>query len=516
MATNTPGADEIVLQRHIRAFTQRGGPRATLRTRYAGADDRYLTIGNVANPVRGGISPIYTHDPFQRESFRAIASQRKAPDLPSTTVSFSRAHGAVSWLANDLRCPSNFYELVGECRKPDDFQYGWADFVTIYSYGWAESRSMNGRTARDSDDPMMDEIGYKFAAIYDIGGLSFGELGAVATEREVVDVHISNNAACGNCGIYDDGASRIYWLAKSSGAGSPGTPAEVIWTPDKVNVYQQNITGLGGTSDPTAIEVVGSFLVVLDTAGGGYYYAEINQLTGAPSNWTNVTAGFSSGNNPTDIYVLSSTEVYFSGRNGRIYRSTDITSGVVEISSGDAVTANLLRIDGSNDTILAVGESGQVAKSVNRGATWSAVASPTSATLRALDTIDDYTYWIGGSNGGVWYTVTGGDTWTLLTLSGITVVDDIIFATDEVGYITGRTSTPAGRMYTTYNGGFSWSNSGQSSNPRILSFKTVQRCNRIGVPRNVHPGTASNTVALACLSSGGTDGALLLGTSNVK
>jgi hypothetical protein len=83
--------------------------------------------------------------------------------------------------------------------------------------------------------------------------------------------------------VSDDGTQRVYVVTKSSGAGSPGTPAEVIYSVNGGATWSQtNITGLGGTVDPTAIESVGNYLVVLDTAGNGYWFAELNSLTGVP------------------------------------------------------------------------------------------------------------------------------------------------------------------------------------------------------------------------------------------
>ena len=122
---------------------------------------------------------------------------------------------------------------------------------------------------------------------------------------------------CGACGPGDDGTKRLYAVTKSSGAASPGTPAEIVYIVDGGATFsQQNITGLGGTVDPTGIELVGNYLVVLDTAGNGYWFAEINTLTGVPGTWTQVTSGFVASKQPTDMYVAGSSEVYFSANGG--------------------------------------------------------------------------------------------------------------------------------------------------------------------------------------------------------
>ncbi len=266
-----PGADEIIQQRHLRAWTQRRGPSPANRMRYAGPDEQYIMFGAIANPVSGGREARNMHDPYQRDSYRQVGQTVTAPAFPSGPITFSRKHGGVSYWVGDLSCANNFYELAGNCRRPDDFLYGWSDFLTVYSQGRANERTHNNRTAFDTDDPVQDEIPHTFSAVYDLGGLYFGENAAVAIQREVVDAWYDSSVECGNCGFSNNGWERLYYVTKSSGAGSPGITAEVGWTIDGGQTYRETtITGLGVTTDPTAIRKVGSFLLVLDTVGNGY------------------------------------------------------------------------------------------------------------------------------------------------------------------------------------------------------------------------------------------------------
>lgn len=512
-----PNADEIVTQKHRRAWTQRGGARPNNRMRYAGADEQYMEFDDADSPVRGGSDPIRVHDPRRRGAYRNVGATVDAPDFDTVSINFMNKHGGISWVAGDLSCPNNYYETVGRCKRPDNFLSGWEDIVRIYSSAKANDRSYTGNTSFEDDEGSMTEIEFTVeGGIYDVGSLGFGEQGATQVEREVIDVVYGSTGDCGNCGNSDDGTGRIYAVTKSSGAGSPGTPAEVIYTTDGGATWNNvNITGLGGTADPTGIAVVGNFLVVLDSAGNGYYYAEINPLTGVPGTWTNVTTGFVASRAPNDIYVAGASEVYFAADGGYIYKSTDITAGVTAINAASATTADLQRIHGLDETIVAAGESGAIVVSTNRGATFAtATTSPTSATIRALFVLDGYRFWIGTSGGKVYYTLTAGATWVEQTFSGAVVIDDIVFATDEVGYIAARTATPAARLHTTYNGGADWSSSATTGNPRILNFPTFSRANRIAVPVDVPNVTAANNVVLGGLSAGGTDGVLFQGIAN--
>lgn len=516
-----PGADKIITQaKHRRAFSQRGGALPTNEIRYAGANEAFMSFDDDDNPPgRGSLDPIFTPSLTNRRRFDQIGNSISAPDYASVTVNFMLKHGGIPWIDFDISCPNNFYELAGTCKRTDDFINGWTDWVKIYSGAEATSRSeSNQTTAEDSDDASTIAVEWQCAAIYKIGALNFGEKAAPEVEREVVDGAYASGVECGNCGVTDDGTQRQYWVTKSSGAASPGTPAEVVYTTNGGATWTNvNITGLGGTTDPTGLEVVGNYIVVLDTAGNGYWFAELNTLTGVPGSWTNVTSGFVASKQPTDLYVVGPNEIYFCANGGYIYKSTDIPSGVTVLDAGNATTNNLVRIHGDGgDTIVAVGESGRIIRSLNRGATWATTTtSPTSATIRALSVRSQYLFWVGTSGGLVYYTVNGGETFSnAVNLPGgtYTVIDDIVHATDEVIHVSGRVSSTA-RLATSWNGGASWASSATATQ-RIQSFPTATRFNRIATPRDVDATTAANYIALGGLSGGGTDGALFLGVVN--
>lgn len=510
--------DKVVTQKHIRGFVQRGGPQPVNPITFAGKDGQLMEIGDIDDPVRGGITPLRVHSTRQRGAFENIGSTVEAPDFPSGSIEFMVNHGGISWLAGDLTCPNNFYELAGVCKNPSDFLMGWSDYVSILSYAMADERTRTGNVSFEDDEGAMREVGFTYqGGVYEVGGLGFGEVGSVQVEREVLDVVYVGTVECGNCGVSDNGTKRIYAVTASSGPGSPGTPAEVVYTTDGgANWANVNITGLATNTSPTAIDIVGNYLVVLVAAEDAYYYAELNALTGVPGTWTQVTTGFVAVNTPNDLFVAGPNEVYFVGDGGYIYKSTDITAGVTVLNAAAATSTDLVRIHGQDETIVASGESGVLIYSLNRGRTFAtATTSPTSATLRALDVRDAYRWWIGTSGGKVYYTINQGNTWVEQTFSGSVVVDDIVFATDEVGYISVRTSTPSARLFVTYNGGASWSSSATAGNPRILNFPTFSRANRIGVPRDINLTLMANNVALAGLSGGGTDGALFLGIANL-
>jgi hypothetical protein len=499
-------ADEIITQKHKRNFIQYGGPKPGNPMQYAGQDAQYMFLNGVSAPESGGVDPQWVPDPRRIGRYKLVARSITAPDLPGATLVMREKHGSLPRQLQRIGCSFNLYEQSGQCKDLSD-PNGWSDYVLIYAGAEVTDKDLGDRSAPDSDDPIEDSLTVVLSAVYPIGGLGFGPEAATQVDSEIVDIVYGTDISC-NC---TDNTGYIYALAKSPGAGSPGLPSELLYTVDGGGSWtSQAIDGIGATEQAVAIDVVGGYLVILGS--DAYYYAEINNKTGVPGTFTKVTTGILAAGTPNDLYVASPREVWFCGDGGYIYKSTDITAGVSIISAGDATTSNLSRIHGLEETIVAVGASGAVVKSNNRGATWATVTTaPSAATLSAIAVKGLDSFWVGTATGYVYYTLNGGETWTAKSFSGsgAGAVRDIVFPTDEVGYIAHDTATPAGRLFCTWNGGENWTNVA----PRVLNFPTVDRVNRVAYPV-ADPSISSNNVALACLAGDGFDGTILLGVAS--
>ena len=233
------------------------------------------------------------------------------------------------------------------------------------------------------------------------------------------------------------------------------------------------INGAAAGDVPKSIDVVGQYLVVTfdDAAAGGYFWAEINRITGKPGTFTKETTGFVSGSAPQDVFVQSAREVWFAGDGGYIYKSDNIQSGVSVIDAGDTTTDKLQRIHGLDEVLVATGENGTVVYSVNRGQSWQVVTeAPPALNIDALWVADDYTWFIGDDSGDVYYTTTRGESaWVDLGMpSSAAAIQDIVFATPEVGFIAYTESGPVAKIRATYDGGRNWT----TTSPRILNLPT--------------------------------------------
>lgn len=512
-------ADEILTQGNKRLFIQFGGPTPNNAVKYSGKDTQYLSLTGISKPVSGGITAINVPDPNRFGRFKQIGRTRAPADLPSGSLEVMAKKGTLPFQLGDLNCPFNVYEVAGQCKTPSDWTAGWTDYVQIYSFAEATDVDMGDRTAFDGDDGEKETLSLTIDKIYAVAPIAFGAVAAAEVIHAVQDATYGTAVQCGNCGPANDGTKRIY--AVMSGAGgvsSPGLPASIVYSLDSGSTWSsQAIDGIGSGDVPVQIEVIGIYLVILVTTVSGsnfsaIFYSELNADTGAPGSFTKVQTGFVASKRANDMYVANAREIYFAADGGYIYKSSDITAGIDRtLSAGDATTANLKRIHGQESVIVAVGASGAIVKSTSRGETWATTgATPLgAATGQAVQVMTANDFHVGSSTGYMYYTLNGGATWSTTSIagSGTGQITDIIFATDEVGYVA-RSLSSVAYLYSTWNGGANWVSSGP---PRLLSWPSFVSTQRIAIPVDSDATVSANNLLIAGTATGGVDGMLLIG-----
>ncbi len=515
-------ADEIVTQRHKRNFVQFGGPLPNAAVKYAGQDTQYMSIQGVTVNDLGDVSPILVPDPRVQGAYRTVNRSKTAPDLSEGTLVLYEKHGGIPWQLFSQACPFNVYELTGTCKDLSDFQNGWSDYVLVYPSVEISNRDLGDRSAWDSDDGVEDSLSVSFGnKPYPVGALTFGNKAASAITTEAKDVVFGTQVRCGDCGVANDGTKFIYIVCK--GASSPALKPYVVYSLDGGATWSSvSIATAANAEDVVAIDIVGDKLVVVSKTGGTssascLYVSSLNTVTGAPSStFTKVTpTAFTVANTVNDMYVLSTSEVFFVADGGYIYKSADVLSDMSVIDAGSATAQNLSRVHGVDSTIYAAGASGAVVKSVNRGQSFTTTTtSPGSGTNQALFVKSALIAWVGNNAGALYYTLDGGETWTTKGFTGLTAVaiQDIYFATDEIGFVVFTVSGPAARVATTINGGERWVDSSQTT-PRLNSVTSAATFNRIAAPASGDASTDANTVMLVGLGTT-PDGVASLGASN--
>ena len=508
--------NETITRNYIRAFTQRGGPGPNVEVRYAGAQEQYLMVGDISRPDRGGITALNVNDPYRRGLYRRTGFTIDAPDIPSNTITFRQFYNGVAWYKFRLDCPINIYESEGLCHDPADFLNGWLT-MNILSQGLSTDRTMAGRTPFDESDVTTTDVGFSWTGdVYSIGGISVGEQGASDATTEVVDIVYGGYQNCANCGTPNDGTKWLYALQQTAGGSSEVNGKVLYNTNFGTGAWAAStITGLSVGSLVSALDIVGNYLVALVPSEDAYFISLINSLTGVPGAWTKVSTGFVAAGTPNDLFVESPSRVYFVGDGGYVYVSTNIAAGVSVLNSGSATSQNLSRIHGDGGVLLAVGASGAVIKSTNKGAAWALTTTQLSGTLQAVAVRTQYSLWAGNSAGVVSYSDDQGETWS--TLGGLpgaaaTGVHDIVWASAEVGYICASRTGPTAALFATFDGGRSWC---EAPSSRLTNTPTFGRPNRLAFPHSPDIMVAANNIAIAGLSGGLTDGVILVGAANV-
>lgn len=514
--------NETLTRNFIRAFTQRGGPGPDIPRLYAGADEQYLSVGDVSRPDRGGVNAQNVNDPRRRTLFKRSGITVDAPDIPSNTVTFRQYFNGPAWYKFRLDCPVNIYESEGLCGDPADFLNGWIT-MQILSQGLSTDKTYAGRTPFDESDITTTDVGFSWQGdVYTIGGIAIGEQGSADVTTEVVDIVYGGYQNCANCGTPNDGTKWIYSLQQTAG-GSSAVVGKVLYNTNYGlgSWTSLAITGLGVGSLVTAIDIVGQYLVVVSSTDNAYYISPINQLTGVPSStWTKISTGFVALKQPNDLYVESPNRVYFVGNGGYVYVSTNIAAGVSILSAGAATTNNLLRIHGDSGVLIAVGASGTVLKSTNQGNNWALTTTQLSGTLNAAAARTRYSLWAGNSAGVASYSNDQGETWTTLaTLPGAAPsagIFDIVWASAEVGWVCATRTGPTAVLFATFDGGRTWcEGSSGTVCSRLPSSPTYGRPNRLAFPSSPDIMIATNNVAIAGLAGGLTDGVVYVGSAPV-
>ena len=412
--------------------------------------------------AQGDTTPIRVPDPSQYGKFITVDSIRGAQGLPTISIE-SRMTRELSTFLELVRkgCSFDIQLHAGACEDPRDFNGGWEKIYILEdaiptSYDTGELGALD----QDQDAVVNETIPLTGSDWYELKRLTGAELAATAIVQAVVDVTICDSRQCGECGIPSNGCEKIFAVTMSAG-GSPGLPAEVIFSADGGTTIQETTidSGLAANEDPTGIACVGTYLVVISNESLSLHYAPTADVLAGTDTWVEVGTGFVAAKGLNAIFSMGNL-VWMAGDGGYIYFSEDITAGVTAQASGSQTVQNLAAIHGADEElIVAVGASNAVLVTDNGGDTWASVTGPAiGVALTSVWMKSAQVWFVGAANGNLYYTRDAGATWTAKAFSGSGAgsVMDIHFATGAVGYMAHKTATPAGRIFRTIDGGYSW------------------------------------------------------------
>jgi len=498
-----PLNDEVRTGGNLRFFYQMRGASPYNALQYAGVDGQYITIEEVTNPKSGGISPINVHDPNNIKKYKRVGRQSEPAEFPTATVQFMQGHGGIPRQLYDMAdCTTTFYQVAGRCQDLSVFSRSTYDYIKVLSDGEVTDQTEGG-SGFDTDEGVIDSPSFTFGNVYPVGGLNFSNEAATAVARAVVDVTYGSRIECGNCGVEDDGTQKIYALITNAAA----TPPIVVYSVNGGATWSTaTITGSADTDIPKAIDIVNNKLVVLTNTAttSSLFIADINPLTGVPGAFTLVTAGFVTTNPAQDMVVENARAIWFAASNGYIYKSTNLAQGVTVVEAGNATANNLTRIDARDGVIVATGASGTVVYSLTRGDNW--IATPNTAGVAALTSVSvvSANLWLVSAGTTLYYTRNRGESaWDSAVVSS-GVIADIVFPSNEVGYLLAAEGG-AGVIYMTANGGEQWER-------KLLTGASTAA--RLAYPEVSNLAIAVNNVIIGGVGTA-PDGILLQGIATV-
>lgn len=520
---------QVSTRQNLRTFLQPGGGGLSNGLLFAGLGTGYVEITGAKVTLKGGRDAIVVPDPNNAKSFKFAGEMVKAPNFPTMTLKMYETIKGVPIGDVIGNCAFNVLEIKGNCNSLSDHLSGWGpnQNFRIYENVVVLDEDLGDRTPYgDSDTPLVESFTCSLNDVYSSGALAFGEqsFAAALTNILIRDVVYGNAQLCAQCGTPNDGTKLIYACAQAS-TTSPGAKPNVYYTTDGgASAWQASaVSSAAVAEDLVAIDIVGNQLVVLSKTGGGSSTSAIHVATigatGAPGSWTKITTGFVGGNPANDIFVASPQEVWFAADGGYIYKSTNLATGVTVANAAAATTENLLRISGNSQVLVATGggsSNPQILISVNGGRTWAGAASvPVTGTVKvqAIGVITDQRMWIGTSTGRMFETVNQGASWTeyVDTSTTFTSIDDILFVTGAVGYISGQVSGPTGKILATFTGGNSWT----ATSPRITSLNTYVQGARMAAPTVGRTSQRVSNLAIGGTKTAGTLGFVSLGVAQV-
>ena len=463
-----------------RVWFQDGGPGPSRGRTYFGN----WKAGSVSWS-KGDLTVIREPDPDRYNKFIRTGRYRGEPGDPELPI-MARYTFNRSALLTAARgdCEHAIQIHMGECANPQDFARGWEkaailEGAAVSTYGTEDLGAMSP----DESAPVNEDVTFVGTDYYEVTRLTFAEQTPTLVTREITSIYVCDEEQCAACGAPSNGCQVV--LALEGGVtASPGQAPTVVYTKDGGATWaERTVATMAANEVGSAIVCLGSLTVVFSEVGEALHYINTADLLIGAGTWTKVTTGFVATKGPLAVWSLGATETFIVGEGGYVYFTDEPSSGVQVLHSGSATVQDLGDVHAYDSlNIVAVGASNAIIRSTNGGDSWSLVTGPAVGVVLSAVWMRSPTEWLVGTAGGaLYYTLDAGATWTLKSFagSGTGLVRDIQFATPSVGYMAHNTTTPAGRIFRTLDGGYSWYllPEGAGSIPNNDYVKSLAVCN---------------------------------------
>lgn len=424
----------------------------------------------------GTPEPQYCPSPTQRGVWDIIASVRKAQALGTSDFT-ARADRYMTDIWFELKrrgCKINMAAVIGSCQTPDQFD-DWDAKIVFLGTRLTNLALPTLNSLTGDDNAIIDFSGsFSFEDWDAIKAIRFGEKADATVLAEALDGFFFDSATCGDCGTPSDGCNHLYVLTLAN-AGSPGLSSQVVYSLNGGSTWANvDIPTLGGLSG-TKMRPMGNKVVVISQANGAHHYSPVSSINNGVANWTRVSSGYVATKGPRAIYVQSSNKAYIAGAGGYIYYLTNPTGAVSVLTDGSLTTQDQNDIAAFGKTVVSVGGNNSLLYSSNGGSTFALVTGPAvGVNLTAVWCMSPNIWLVGTGNGKLYCTLNSGTSWTEIGgfPSGISVINDIWFEDELVGYLAAEVNGTA-YVFRTTDSGNTW----QNSAPHVASLPSAVRVN---------------------------------------
>jgi photosystem II stability/assembly factor-like uncharacterized protein len=410
----------------------------------------------------GDVTKIEMPDPQNYGKFLEVGSIRGAKERLTTSLVGRYAGSVKSALLRMARngCPVDVQLHMGECQDPsieNDFSKAVIlENVVLTTYSTEDL----GALGTDENAKADETIEISASDAYEVTPMSFARKADDIVATQVLDVTVADSASCGTCGFESDGCKLVLAICKTPG-GSASTPPDIIYSKDKGATWRaEDIDTITTALDPTGVAGVGKYAVVIAKAVTiyGIHYAFLSDFqNGIDPTFTRVSTGFVLPGVPNGISSFG-RGAYIVGDWGYVYLTNDPTAGVSVLDAGSLTSSNLTCVHALNqDCALAGGNDGTILYTLNQTA-WSQTASIPVGIGVNITTVymkSKTEWWVGTSNGKLYYTTNSGGSWTQKVLPGTTQtkITDIKMPTPSVMFVAGIIAGPRGKLYRSFDGG---------------------------------------------------------------
>lgn len=426
-------------------------PSYSSQMKLTGLTQSFGDITDIEIPDPGAYNNFLKVDRIQGQVGRATftLTQRYAAAIKSILLKLAKA-----------RCSLDVQLHMGECTDPSAFNSFSKSIILedVVLTNWAPDDL--GALSGDENNPVNEKSDMSAASVYEVVPLSFAERAQDTVTLEILDGTICDALSCGTCGLESDGCKKVYTISTAAG-GSPTTPADVVFSLDKGATWKAHDVDTMVTSEvPGGIACMGLYLVVFSYTTPAMHYALRSEFeSGADPAFTKITTGFVAGHGPNSAFSFNG-KVFVVGDGGYVYWSEDPTAGVTLLDAGLATASKLNRVHAfDEDHAVAVGNDGAIIYTTNRTSWSQSPGTPCAFGTHILGVaMKSWTeWWITAANGTMWYTLNSGISWTQKTVPGTapSSLKSISFSTNSVGFLAGTVSSH-GRLYRTFDGGYSW------------------------------------------------------------